>query len=159
MKLCVHTGLIALAIFAVACEKNERSSQEITSAQMDAGRRYEDPGQTTGIEQGRTDLNKQQRDSFAMKDDFRKDMDEKVAKIDKRLIDVRTKIDTAKTLKAPKAELNTQLDALHAQSNKMRRDLSDIQAVPDANFDQVKHDYKQRLDDLDKKVDDLEKRL
>ncbi len=93
------------------------------------------------------------------RDDLRKRTTERLGTLDKRLVNLRTKITTASTTKTPKPDLETQLTVLSTKSEGLRTSIANVSASSADTLAAAQADIDAQLAQLSKAIDDLEGRV
>lgn len=96
------------------------------------------------------------QEAGAVRDDFRKKAEEDLGKVDKRIVDLHTKIVTAKSTKAPRSTLEASLKGLETKSQSLHKNVAN---VTDATVNNVKNEFESQLSELEKSLDALERQV
>ncbi len=176
MKSAV-TVAIAMGSLIVACQKSpEKQMDELSEAQKNAAakadeaRREADKMATKAQHEADQTIQKEQQkvddkasevahNAEVAREDARKKIEEDLGKVDKRLVDFRTKLATAKTTKAPRADLEQSLRSLQAKSDAVKKNIPQIQNASPATLGSLKTDLELRISEIEKSLDDLERRV
>jgi chromosome segregation ATPase len=172
------TALSLLALSTVAgCDKSaDKKAEEVAEAQRTANQRSveaqneaNDKANKAQIEANDTivkeqnkaaakadDLNK---DLAVKREDLRKSLEKDLASVDKRVIDLRTKVSTAKNTKAPKAELEAAIKDIQGQSDALKKSISNVAATTADSFAATKTNLETQVSALAKSLDDIEKKV
>jgi predicted nucleic acid-binding Zn-ribbon protein len=176
MKSFISVAVLASA-FAFGCNKSTESkveelseAQEAASNKADEARREADIKSAKAYDEANQKI-ANEREKVAEKTDdvtasiataradLQRTMEEKLAKIDKRLVDLREKISTSKTTKAPRADLEQSLAGLKTQSASMRDTIPNVQNAGASALGAMKTDFEARVNQLEQSLDELERRV
>ena len=127
---------LALASFAVACDKEKTTAQQIETVKTETKQAAEDMKDYT----------------FAQKADFVKAMQTQLTTLNQDLDKLSAKIDTSSD--AVKAEAKPKLQALRDQAAKLNDQLADVQNATESTWDSVKAGSKSAYDSLAKSFAD-----
>jgi hypothetical protein len=176
MKSLISVVCVASA-FAFACEKSadkqaeelreaERTAAQKTAearqeADVKAAKAYEEVDRTAAAQNEKVaDKAQDVTESLVTsKEELRKDVEEDLNSIDKKLVDLRTKLSTSKTVKGSRTEAEASLKSLREQSEGLRRDMAQIQTATADAFGGLKSNLKSRADMLEKSIDELEDKI
>ncbi|MGA2030011.1 MAG: hypothetical protein ABSG87_08055 [Verrucomicrobiota bacterium] len=122
---------LSAATFAVGCDKEQSTSQQIDKVQTE----------TTQAAQDMKDY------TFAQKDEFVKAMQDQLAALDQDLDKLSAKIDNSSD--AIKAEAKPKLQALRDQSTQLHQQLADAQSATESTWDSVKAGSQKAYDALE----------
>ena len=175
------TAVAAFSLLALAavsgCDKSaDKKAEEVAEAQrlanqrsveaQDEANRKSDKAQAQANDtilkeqnkaaQKAEDLNK---DLDAKREDLRKNLEKDIAKVDKRVIDLKTKVSTSKTTKTPKPELEAAIKDVQGQSDALKKSLSNVAATTADSFEATKSNLESQVTALSKSIDDLEKKV
>lgn len=174
MSVALLTSVTALAL---GCQKSQEKQAEelaetrqnaaenIDDAQREAAEKsakaYNEANQEVVEEQAK--VNKEavelNRTIESARTDVRNEVVEQLGKIDKRIVDLQTKITTAKTTKAPREELQQSLRGIQSKSELLHKDVDAIQATTTTSLDTIKTSFRTQIDQLEKALDELERRV
>jgi chromosome segregation ATPase len=90
------------------------------------------------------------------KRDLKKDAEEKLAEVEKTLVDVRADLNTKKGVPA---DARAQVDALKARTDALRNDVKNIDTAAAQTFQATKNDLEARLEELRRAAGDLRRRI
>ena len=170
-------AVVLASIFAIGCQKSAENkvdelsqTQEAAANKSDEARReadiksakaYDEANQKIADERAKVaEKTEDVAASIATaRADLQRTMEEKLAKVEKRLIDLREKISTAKTTKTPKPELEQSLNGLKTQSAAMRDSVNNVQAAGATALGSMKTDFEARINQLEQSIDDLERKV
>ena len=171
------TVAILMGSFVVACQKSpDKQAEELSETQKNAAakadearREAENKSVKAQNEADKTVQREQQkvddktdevaRNADAVRQDARKKIEEDLGRLDKRLIDLRTKLSTTKTTKVPRADLEQSLRSLQAKSEAVKNSIPEIQTAPPATLGSVKTNLESRISEIEKSLDDLERKV
>ncbi len=119
---------LSAATFAVGCDKQQTTSQQIDKVQTE----------TTQAAQDMKDY------TFAQKDEFVKAMQNQLTALDQDLDKLSAKIDSSSD--AIKAEARPKLQALRDQSTQLHQQLADAQNATESTWDSVKSGFQKAYD-------------
>ncbi|CAN5801465.1 hypothetical protein BH09MYX1_BH09MYX1_52330 [soil metagenome] len=154
-----------LALGAFACDKSpEKAQQEAAEAQRQADMKQASAYDTADKQatEAQTEADKK---LFAAKDslvtaqqELTTKTEDTLGKMDARIIDLRSKLASAKTTKRPRAELEKNIDDLVAQLKDARTTLSTAKQAPDATaFNGAKARLDTQVSAIDATLSNLEK--
>lgn len=168
---------IVVSSFIAACQKSpERKVDELSEdqknavAKADEARREADNKSAKAYDEANRTIQKEQqkvddkasevaRNADSVREDTRKSVEEDLGKVDRRIVELRTKLATAKATKAPRAELENSLHTLQAKSDALRKSIPDIQNASPATLGSIKSNFEARISELEKSLDDLERKV
>jgi chromosome segregation ATPase len=163
--------------FVVACQKSpEKQAEELSETQKtaaanaDKARREADEKAAKAQHEADEQVQKEQkkvdekvgeiaRDADVARADARKKLEEDLGKVDKRLIDLRTKLATAKTTKMPRSYLEESLRNLQAKSEAVKSSIPEIQTASPVALGSVRTTLQSRITEIEKSLDDLERKV
>ncbi|HET9958694.1 MAG TPA: hypothetical protein VFQ61_29575 [Polyangiaceae bacterium] len=176
MKSLISVVCVASAL-AFACQKSpEKQAEELREAERNAEQKTVEARQEADVkaakayeEVDRTAANQNEKvadkaqdvnDSLmTAREDLRKDIEGDLNSIDKKLVDLRTKLNNSKTVKTSRTEMDASIRLLKDQSEALRRDMSQIQTSSADAFGNLKSNLKSRVDNLEKSVDDIDNKM
>ncbi len=91
--------------------------------------------------------------------DLKTHMEEQLGKIDKRMIDLNTKIATSKTTKSPRQELEVSLRGLQSKSATLRKNVDGVRTATEVSLGATKVDFDAALVQIEKSLDELERKV
>jgi hypothetical protein len=119
---------LSIAAFAVGCNKQQTTSQQIDKVQTETKQDAQDMKDYT----------------FAQKDEFVKDMQIQLTALDQDLDTLSAKIDSSSD--DIKAEAEPKLQALRNQSMQLHKQLADAQNATESTWDSVKAGFSKAYD-------------
>ena len=170
-------AVVVAGIFAFGCHKSAEGkvdelseTQEAAANKSDEARReadiksakaYDEANQKIADERAKV---AEKTDDVAAsiataRADLQRTMQDKLSKVDQRLIDLREKISSAKTTKTPKVELEQSLTGLKTQSAAMRDSINNVQAAGAAALGSMKTDFEARINQIEQSIDELERKV
>jgi hypothetical protein len=173
MKATVSSVVLAMT-FAVGCQKSvEQKNQELAETRQEAAenadqarreaadkaaKAYNEADEKIQKEQQKVNEKTAEvvKESDSVRDDFRKKAEEDLGKVDKRIVDLHTKIATAKTTKAPRATLEASLKNLQVKSESLHQNVAN---ATEATIGTVKNDFESQISQLEKSLDELERQV
>jgi predicted nucleic acid-binding Zn-ribbon protein len=127
---------LSAATFAVGCDKEKTTAQQIDSAKAETKQAASDMKDYT----------------FAQKDEFVKAMQAQLTKLNQDLDTLSAKIDSSSD--AIKAEAKPKLQALRDQAAKLNAQLADAQNATESTWDSVKAGTKTAYESMEKSFND-----
>ena len=127
---------LSAATFAVGCEKEKTTAQQIETVK-------------TETKQAASDMKDY---TFAQKDEFVKSMQGQLTKLNQDLDQLSAKIDSSSD--AIKAEAKPKLQALREQAAKLNQQLADAQNATESTWDSVKAGTKTAYESVEKGFND-----
>jgi hypothetical protein len=124
------TGILCLAAFAVGCNKEQTTSQQIEKVKIETKEAAQDMKDYT----------------FAQKAEFTEKMQSQLAEINKDLDNLSTKIE--KSGEAVKAEASPKLKSLREQTAKLNKQLDEAKNATESTWDSVKAGSKKAYNEL-----------
>jgi chromosome segregation ATPase len=176
MKATVSSVILSLAL-SVGCQKSvEQKSEELADTRQQAAenadqarreasdkaaKAYNEADETVQKEQQKVNEKAADvaRTADSVRDNFRKEAEEELGKVDKRIIDLNTKLATAKKTKAPRAELEASLKGLQTKSQSLHQNVANIQNTTEAAITTVKSDFEAQISQIEKSLDELERQV
>lgn len=176
MKATVSSVVLALT-FAVGCQKSvEQKNQELADTRQqaaenaDQARREAADKAAKAYNEADEKVQKEQQKvndkaaeltkaSDSVRDDFRKKAEEDLGKVDKRIVDLHTKIATAKSTKTPRATLEASLKNLQTKSESLHQNVANIQNATETTIGTVKSDFESQISQIEKSLDELERQV
>lgn len=178
MKLIASSLTVLFTIAALAgCDNSaDRAAKEAAQAQEKADKTaaeamkeardktaeaYGEANRKIANEQANADdkANEARKTFVEVRTDLHNSYTKDLAKLDKRIVDLRTRIETSKVLKASRADLDKDVKDIQIQSDQLRTKTNEVPVALEANVDTVKKDLQLRLDNLGKSIDALEHKL
>ncbi len=164
-RIIVPALAAVLSLSAFACDKSpEKAQSEAQEAQRQAdlkqAQAYDNADKESAKAQGTADQRANEaRDTLVQaQKDLGTKTDERLGKIDTRIIDLRGKISKSSSLKAPRAELERKLDDVVAQCSQARSTLAEAQRTGDATqFAGAKAKLDVQVDAIDDALKGIEK--
>ncbi len=172
------TALSLLALSTVAgCDKSaDKKAEEVAEAQRTANQRSieaqseaNDKANKAQIEANDTIVKEQNKaavkadelnkDLVVKREDLRKSLEKDLASVDKRVIDLRTKVSAAKSTKTPKAALEAAIKDIQSQSDALKKSISNVAATTADSFEATKSNLETQISALGKSLDDIEKKV
>lgn len=176
MKAIVSSVALSL-LFGVGCQKSvEQKSEELADTRQQAAenadqarreaadkaaKAYNEADEKVAKEQQKVNEKAAEVADTAnsVRDDFRKKAEQDLGKVEKRIVDLKTKIATAKTTKAPRADLEASLNGLKTKTESLHRNVSNVQATTESSVTAVKNDFEAELARIEKSLDELERQV
>lgn len=176
MKATVSSVILSLAL-SVGCQKSvEQKSEELADTRQQAAenadqarreaadkaaKAYNEADEKVQKEQQKVNEKAAEVANTAdgVRADVRKQVEEDLGKVDKRIVDLHTKIATAKTTKVPRASLEASLKGLQTKSQSLHQDVANLGTATEASLDSVKSNLKAQIAQIEKSLDELERQV
>ena len=147
MKATVSSVILSLAL-SVGCQKSvEQKSEELADTRQQAAenaeqarreaaekaaKAYNEADEKVQKEQQKVNEKTAEvvRSADGVREDVRKKVEEDLGKVDKRIVDLHTKIATAKTTKVPRANLEASLKGLQTKSRSLHETWQTSRQLP-----------------------------
>jgi len=170
------TTILSLAVLAGCDNAADRAAQEAREAQVKADKTaqdslrearektaeaYGEANRKIGETQAKADekLNEAKKAFADIRHDAQESLTKDLAKVDKRIVDVRTRVETSKVVKQTRTELDKDLKDVQMQSDALRTKVNDVGMTLEANWETVRKDLATRMDNLNKSIDALERKV
>jgi hypothetical protein len=168
---------LALAACLGACEKpaatkaeevnlaqataNQRSAEAQLEANQKANVAQQKANETIDKEQDKVALKVDNlaKDMTARRSDLRVSMEKSMASVDKRIIDITTKVKLAKTTKMPRESLNASLKDLQVRSDTLKKSSASVATATAESYDGIKASLDAEVTALGKSMDELEAKI
>jgi uncharacterized protein (DUF3084 family) len=157
MRSTLLLGTIATLVLGLACNTARDQQEKVNKAQADANEKIAAANQQADqkINEAQAEADKKTADAQAtfakLREDFRHDVNTKLADLDKKIAELDAKLKTEKAQK--KAELETKLGDIRASREAFVRDYQGIDSVSALTWDDYKKRVDKSLNDLETKVD------
>ncbi len=170
------TTILSVAVLAGCDNSADRAAKEAAEAQAKADKTAQDSLREArektaqAYDQANTKIANAQakaddkvneaRKTFAeVRTEAQKDFSEKLGKADKRIVDLRTRLETSKSLKQPRTDLDKDMKELQAQSTSLRTQVNDVPMALETTWEGTRKDIQTRLDKLTTSIDALERKI
>jgi hypothetical protein len=146
--------------FAVGCNKAADEQRKADEARVEADKKVEEANRdaTDKINAARADADKKVADAQAnfikMREDFRHDVNEDLAKVDKDIADLEAKSKTAKG--KTKTDIDAALPNIHSLRESVSTEYRSLEMASAVTWDDAKARVNKSVDELKKAIDKVD---
>lgn len=176
MKSFVTTAILAGALVFGCKNSAEQKVDDLSEAQQKANAKADEARREADIKSAKAyeEANEKIRDErekvaektadldkslVSARDELKRNMEEKLGKLDKRIIDLQTKIETKKNIKTPRSDLERSLQSIKDQAATLRSNVPSVDSTDASTLATTRDNFDARLNQLDKSLGDLEDKV